>query len=81
MNIGLEKTISKDSFVISDSTAPESIYRIAHIFPKQKGSYADLSQTMASLINFGIYNLPFVGTNLCGYEPETTDEELCARYF
>lgn len=36
---------------------------------------------MAQFINFGMFNLPFVGTNLCGYQPEVTDEELCARYF
>jgi alpha-glucosidase (family GH31 glycosyl hydrolase) len=36
---------------------------------------------MASLINFGAFGIPNVGPNLCGYSPETTDEELCARYF
>lgn len=41
----------------------------------------DLNLQMANLVNFGIYGVPNVGTNLCGYSPETSDEELCARYF
>lgn len=36
---------------------------------------------MTNLINFGLYGVPNVGTNLCGYDPEISDEELCARYF
>jgi lysosomal alpha-glucosidase len=36
---------------------------------------------MTNLINFGAYGVPLSGTNLCGYNPETSDEELCAKYF
>jgi len=36
---------------------------------------------MTNIINFGLYGVPNVGTNLCGYDPEISDEELCTRYF
>jgi alpha-D-xyloside xylohydrolase len=73
---------SEDSFVISDSTSPGAgKMAIAHIFPKEKGSYNDIQNSMASIINFNAYGMPNVGPNVCGYEPETSDEELCVRYF
>ena len=50
-------------------------------FPKEKGSYNDIQNSMASIINFNAYGMPNVGPNVCGYEPETSDEELCVRYF
>jgi len=28
---------------------------------------------MANIINFGMFGIPNVGANLCGYEPEVTD--------
>ena len=68
--------------MISDSTIPGSgALGIGHVFPRQQGSYNDLQNSMANLINFGAYGVPNVGPSLCGYNPETTDEELCARYF
>jgi alpha-glucosidase (family GH31 glycosyl hydrolase) len=51
------------------------------LFPKQKGSYNDLQNTMANLLNFAAFGVPYVGGSLCGYAPETSDQELCARYF
>ena len=36
---------------------------------------------MANLLNFAAFGVPYVGGSLCGYAPETTDQELCARYF
>ena len=33
------------------------------------------------MINFGAFGVANVGTNLCGYSPQISDEELCARYF
>ena len=36
---------------------------------------------MANLINFGAFGIPNVGPLLCGYIPQTRNEELCARYF
>lgn len=51
------------------------------MFPKQKGSYQDLTQTMTNLINFASFSVPFTGGSICGYQPELTDQELCARYF
>lgn len=68
--------------MISDSTSPGSgALGIAHVFPKQKGSYIDLQNTVANLLNFAAYGIPFVGGSLCVYAPETSDQELCARYF
>jgi len=68
--------------VISDSTSPGAgVNGIAHIFPRQQGTYDDLQNSMANLINFGAYGIPNVGPSICGYKPETADEELCARYF
>ena len=78
----VEQNLPFGASVISDSTAPGSgAAGIAHIFPKQKGTYNDLENTMTNLLNFAAFGIPFVGSSLCGYAPETTDQELCARYF
>lgn len=70
------------SFVISDSTYPGAgASHVAHVFPRQTGSYADLSIQAANLMMFGAYGIPASGPNLCGYAPQTADEELCVRYF
>ena len=56
--------------VLSDSTAPGSgAAGIAHIFPKQEGTYNDLENTMANLLNFAAFGLPYVGSSLCGFAP------------
>lgn len=79
---GLTSRGNKEAFVISDSTSPlAASLNVGHIFPRQSGSYADLTTSMANLINFGAFGIPNTGANLCGYDPQTADEELCARYF
>ena len=40
-----------------------------------------MQNTVANLLNFAVYGIPYVGASLCGYAPETSDQELCARYF
>ena len=76
------KNLPAGGAVISDSTAPGSgALGLTHIFPKQKGSYNDLTNTVANLLNFAAFGIPFVGGSLCGYAPEVSDQELCARYF
>lgn len=69
--------------MLSDDTALtySGNYRIAHLFPKQHGSYQDLTQTVTNLINFGIFSIPFTGGSICAYSPERADQNLCARYF
>lgn len=68
--------------MLSDVTGPgDGNLGLGHVFPRQDGSYFDLTTSMTNLINFGAYGVPLTGTNLCGYTPETSDEELCARYF
>lgn len=74
--------IGEQHYAILDSTSPGAgSQSVAHMFPKQQGSYDDLTNSMTNMLNFAAFGIPVSGPSLCGFKPQTSDEELCARYF
>lgn len=78
-NEALREIRGKRSFTLTRSSFPSSGAHTAKWSGDNQASWDDLKSSIITAIDFSMFGVPMVGSDICGFLDDTT-EELCARW-
>ncbi|XP_075544667.1 lysosomal alpha-glucosidase-like [Dermacentor variabilis] len=69
----------KRPFIISRATSPGQSVWSGHWSGDISSSWEDMKLSIPNILSFGLYGMPLMGADICGFNMNTT-VELCARW-
>ncbi|CAJ0595563.1 unnamed protein product, partial [Cylicocyclus nassatus] len=75
----LYEATKKRGYLVSRFTFVSSGRYAGHLLFNTNSTWEDLRRTVVEVQRFNMFGIPYVGSDICGYEEDTT-EELCLRW-